>query len=137
MITNKIRALVDAYRHAPDHRWWQQSCDIECAIERIIAERDTLAAGVEECHCRLPAHQDEAVMKAALEVARRVKAASEPAKVDGDHGGKPSRLAVRMATMQEEVGGILKDGGMSDTEDLISALHAVARVVEELAKEDR
>jgi hypothetical protein len=50
------------------------------AIDSIVAERDTLAAGVEEYHCRLPAHRDEAVLKAALEVTRRLKAASEPAK---------------------------------------------------------
>ena len=76
-------------------------------------------------------------MKAALEVTRRLKAASEPAKVDGDHGGKPSRLAVRMATMQEHVGETLKDGDMASTIDIVLALHAVARVVEELAKEGK
>jgi hypothetical protein len=42
-----------------------------------------------------------------------------------------------MATMQEEVGGILKHGGMSHTVELIAAIHAVARVVEELAKEGK
>jgi hypothetical protein len=137
MTTNEIMALADAYANAGGRRWGQQRFALEDAIERIIADRDTLAAGVGEYHCILPVHRNEAVVEAALEVCRRLKAASEPAKVDGDHGGKPSPLAARMATMQEEVGGVLKHGGMSHTAELIAAIHAVARVVEELAKEDR
>jgi hypothetical protein len=141
MTTNKIMALADAYAYAYAYanaggrRCGQQRFALEDAITRIIAERDTLAAAVEEYHCRLPVHRNEAVMKAALEVTRRLKAASEPAKPGGDHGGKPSPLAAKMATMQEEVGGVLKHGGMSHTGELVAAIHAVARVVEELAKE--
>ena len=135
MSVNEIMKLADAYASADD--WIKERSGLADAVERIIAERDTLAAGVEEYHCRLPAHQDEAVMKAALDVCRRLKAASEPAKREGDHGGTPSHLAAKMATMQDEVGGVLKHGGMSHTGELIAAIHAVARVVDELAKEGK
>ena len=137
MTTNKIMTLADAYANAGGRRCGQQRFALEDAIARIIAERDTLAAGVRHCHCNAPPDWDGECMEAALEVCRRLKAASEPAKPGGDHGGKPSRLAARMATMQEEVGVVLKHGGISHTAELIAAIHAVAREVEELAKEGK
>ena len=137
--TERILQLADAYADVPpSQHCGHQRFALENAIERIIAERDTLAAGVSDlvgcCAVRLDGIH---VIQAAIAVAERLKAASEPAKPEGDHGGKPSPLAAKMATMQEEVGGILKHGGMSYTGELIAAIHAVARVVEELAKETK
>ena len=127
MTVNEIMALADAYAGAHgDHRWGHKRCALEDAIERIIADRDTLATGVEEYHCRLPAHQDEAVMKAALEVTRRLKAASEPAKM--------SPLAEKVQRMREAVKEV-HTWGIEAPVRSATAINSIAAVVEELAKE--
>ena len=51
--TERILKLADAYADAEDHRWehprWGlERCDIETAIERIIAERDAARTRVAE-----------------------------------------------------------------------------------------
>jgi hypothetical protein len=151
--TERILQLADAYADVPPSQpCGHQRCALENAIERIIADRDTLAAGVEEYHCRLPAHQDEAVMKAALEVTRRLKAASEPAKppaakpVATATGGPKSAeyaepadispLAEKLATMRVMVASQRDSNGNGFTGS-DDAIAAVAAVVEALAKEDR
>jgi hypothetical protein len=181
MTTNKIMALADAYADAGEHCWGPQRCALENAIARIIAERDTLAAGVRFVYVSSPKWSKwdlDAQLKSALEVANRLAAEESggtppqlakppavpdatvepeyddepppraPGHVCGPEGNcdcecmnraavelaKPA-FSVRLSEMQEEVGGVLKHGGMSHTAELIAAIHAVACVVEELATE--
>ena len=154
MTIDEIMALADAYADVPPSQYFgHQRCALENAIESIFADRDTLATGVEEYHCRLPAHQDEAVMKAALEVTRRIKAASEPAKppaakpVATATGGpksaeyaepaKPSTLAVKVAEMRVAVCPLKHSGIAGMTDAIDDAIIAIAAVVEALAKEGK
>ena len=128
MTVNKIMKLADAYADAADHRWGHQRCALENAIKRIVAERDTLAAGVENCYCTLPPNWDSGVMKAALEVTRRLKAASEPANV--------SPLAEKVQRMRAAVKEVHTWGRDTSVARSAAAIDCIAAVVEELAKEN-
>jgi len=134
MTTNKIMALAEAYADAANHRWGHQRCALENAIERIIAERDTLATAVRHCHCNLPPDWDGDCLKDALDVCRRLTAASkanppaEPAEI--------SPLAEKLATMRVMVAAQRDSNGNGFTGS-DDAIAAVAAVVEALAKEDK
>jgi hypothetical protein len=129
MTINEIMKLADAYADAADHRWGHKRCALKNAIARIIAERDTLAAGVENCYCTLQPNWASSVMKAALEVTRRLKAASEPANV--------SPLAEKVQRMRAAVKEVHTWGRDTSVARSATAIEYIAAVVEELAKEGK
>jgi hypothetical protein len=81
-VMRKVREYAFATRNGTVSQQDAAYRDVEVAVESIIADRDTLAAGVRDAHIRdytistnVPTFRD------ALEATRRLKAASEPATV--------------------------------------------------------
>jgi len=115
-------------------------CDAENAafVRQLVSDRDTLAAGV-------LSPDDDAITKA-IGVAERITAASEPAKPAEQHAAtatgeakpEPTDLRTLVEGMNHcidaAIGSLI--GAARDKNLLtIDALRAIARVVEELAKE--
>ena len=136
--TERLMKLADAYYDYFARQSGKAQHDLQAAIESLVSDRDTLAAGV-------LSPDDDAITKA-IGVAERITAASEPAKPAEQHAAtatgeakpEPTDLRTLVEGMNHcidaAIGSLI--GAARDKNLLtIDALRAIARVVEELAKE--